>query len=44
MTALSLHLKADKANLAKFRKSGELFRDLYYIKSVSPQPEDANKD
>jgi hypothetical protein len=29
MTALSLYLKADKAKLAKFRKSGELFRDLY---------------
>lgn len=35
MTALSLHLKADKATLAKYRDSGRLFRNFYYIKFIS---------
>lgn len=35
MTALSLYLKADKANLAKHRNLGKLFRNSYYIKSIS---------
>lgn len=33
MTELSIYLKADKATLAKYRDSGKLFRDLYYIVS-----------
>jgi len=35
MTALSLYLKADKAKLAQYRISGELFRGLYYIKPLN---------
>lgn len=35
MTALSLYLKADKANLAKHRDLGKLFRNSYYIKYIS---------
>lgn len=35
MTALSLYLKADKANLAKHRDLGKLFRNSYYIKSIN---------
>lgn len=35
MTALSLYLKADKANLAKHRDLGKLFRNSYYIKYMN---------
>lgn len=35
MTALSLYLKADKANLAKHRDLGKFFRNFYYIKFLS---------
>ena len=35
MTALALYLKADRARLAEFRISGELFRGLYYIKPLN---------
>jgi group I intron endonuclease len=33
MTELSLYLKADKATLKRYRDSGSLFRNLYYIVS-----------
>jgi hypothetical protein len=35
MTALALYLKADKGNLAKYRDTGKLFRNSYYIKSIN---------
>lgn len=31
ITELSYYLKADKATLAKYRNSGSIFRNLYYI-------------
>jgi len=37
MTALSLYLKADKANLAKHRILGKLFRNSYYIRYISKE-------
>lgn len=33
MTELSIHLKADKATLSKYRDSNKLFRNLYFILS-----------
>lgn len=35
MSALSLYLKADRANLAQHRKLGKLFRNYYYIKDIN---------
>jgi group I intron endonuclease len=35
MLALSFYLKADRAKLAQYRISGELFRGLYYIKPLN---------
>lgn len=36
ITELSSHLRADKATLAKYRDSNQLFRKLFYIESFHP--------